>query len=177
MRRLMSLLVLVSLTICLVQTNVYAADISIFWNQQPENVRNYLTRMGTTIEVVDNVPYYAEGRYTLGLTSMSGTPDNVTGIKIYVKRGFEDMLTHEIGHCVSNYGNVAHYWDQTPAFLQIWMLEAPGSGIKEFWGYDISTPIEYFAVSYDMYFKYKDYLKKKCPETYKYIDTVIKNTI
>lgn len=178
MKKFLSLWALVLMCLFFVSTDVHAADIAFYWNQQPENIKNYLLRTGTTIQVVDALPSsHMAGNQDLGVTLTHLSGGSITGTEIYIRRNFEQMLTHEIGHCVSHYNNIPFYWAKTPEFQQIWMLEAPSSGITEFWGYPTNTPVEFFAVGYDLYFNYPDFFKKKCPETYKYIKNVIANTI
>ena len=70
--------------------------LSVYWAQQPENVRNYLSRMNTNI-YVDQTLYNAPtepGRYTLGYTSMYLIDQRVTNIDIHLMKGYEIGRAH-----------------------------------------------------------------------------------
>ncbi|MBR2600806.1 hypothetical protein IKE07_01550 [Candidatus Saccharibacteria bacterium] len=150
--------------------------LAIFISGQPDNVKNYLARTGVTYEVMDTLvgAPTEPGRYTLGYTNTYVINGAVTGCKIYLMRGYEDRVIHEIGHVVSHYNGVPFYWAKTPEFMQIWAEERYNSTMHD-QGYD--DPVEYFACAYYTYFTCRKYLKSSCPKTYTYIQNVIANTI
>ncbi len=189
-RKLLSLALLLALIFALIppveakaNTEMIVPDFSFVWNRQPENVRNYLIREGVQFHIVDQLPPSSAiipGNFTPAYTNTyyEGV-DSVTKVEIYCLRNWEQYITHEIGHALSHYNKHAFFWASTPEFLQIWAAEKDGSYLcnTTMTTQGLTSPIEYFAVSYDMYINYRDEMKKRCPRTYKYIDTIVKNTI
>jgi len=184
-RKLLSLILMLALIIALippVRAEATMADFSYYWSRQPENVQNYLIREGVQFHIVDQLPpssCISTTGYTLAYTNTYTNGDIITGVEVYCLKGFEQYITHEIGHVLSHYNKHAFLWASTPEFLQIWETEKDGSYIcnTTMTEQGLTSPIEYFAVSYDAYINYGDLMKQKCPRTYKYIDTVVKNTI
>ena len=150
------------------------SNVAFYLARQPANVRSRIANQGVTINVVDQLDYNApELLETWAYTNMYGTLDNINRIEIVLKKGHENSLTHEVGHCISNYGNIAYYWAQTPEFQAITAAESHNSVLAA-QGWD--NPVEYFACAYAMYIDYPQILKNAHPQTYNYIQMVLAQT-
>ena len=146
------------------------------WSYQPSNVQNNLVWKNTNIQVVDKLDWQDPNLYrTYAYTTMNVIPntDYVYSINMYIKKGEETSLTHEVGHCLSNYQHSLYWWCNQPVYEQIWQQERYNSVmLAQGW----EDKIEYFACAYDMYIRYPDILKRVCPQTYNYITVVLRYT-
>ena len=144
------------------------------WGRQPSNVKLDLYYQRTNIQVVDKLPWESPNLYaTYAYTKMKTIPNTqyVYGIDMYIKTGEESSLTHEVGHCISNYQGIPYYWCNTPTFDAIWQAER-ANNIMMYQGRD--NKIEYFACAYDMYIRFNHVLRQSNPMTYEYIKNVLK---
>ena len=150
------------------------SNVAFYLARQPANVRSRLAKQGVTINVMDQLDYSApELATTWAYTNMYGSLDNINRIEIVLQKGYESALTHEVGHCISNYGNIAYYWAKTPEFTAITAAESHNS-VFAAQGWD--NPIEYFACAYAMYIDFPAALKQFHPMTYNYIQAVLAQT-
>ena len=147
------------------------------WAKQPNNVQWNVYYQNTAINVVDKLPWESPSlAQTYAYTTMNVIPNTlyVQSIDMYVKRGYESALTHEVGHCISNAGHSVYWWCYRPEFIQIWQQEKYNCVLLVGQG---STDIrEYFAEAYNLYINYTPILKKCCPSTYNYMKVVLQNT-
>ena len=146
------------------------------WSKQPSNVQWNVYHQNTAINVVDTLPWESPSLAdTYAYTTMNVIPNTmyVQSINMYVKRGHESALTHEVGHCISNAGHSVYWWCYRPEFIQIWQQERY-KNIMMAQGFDDSR--EYFACAYDMYINYPQILKQANPMTYNYITVVLQYT-
>lgn len=146
------------------------------WSYQPPNVQQNLVRKNTNIQVVDELAWNDPDLYeTYAYTTMNTIPNTgyVYGIDMFIKKGEETALTHEVGHCLSNYDSNLYWWCNQPAFEQIWQAERMNS-VLLYQGQ--KDKLEYFACAYDMYIRYPGILKNACPMTYNYITVVLRYT-
>ena len=146
------------------------------WSLQPPNVQQDLVNKRTNIQVVDKLPWESPSLYeTYAYTTMNVIPGTlyVNSIDIYIKRGYEFALTHEVGHAFSNAGNWVYGWCCTPEFINIWQTERYNNAMMPQGLDDIR---EYFAEAYDMYIRYPQILKQANPETFNYIKVVMSFT-
>ena len=146
------------------------------WNKQPTNVQWNVYYQNTAINVVDKLPWESPTLAdTYAYTTMNVIPNTtyVASIDMYVKRGYETALTHEVGHCISNAGHSVYWWCYRPEFIQIWQAERYNNVLMA-QGFDDIR--EYFACAYDAYIRYPQMLKQTCPSTYNYITVVLRNT-
>lgn len=152
-------------------------NVAFYLARQPANVQAYIARQGVNIQVVDQLQYSWPGLIAHAYTTMYGTEDYISGIDIVLLSGYESALTHEVGHCVSNLGNVRYYWAKTPEFMQIWAVERMGvNGADVLMAQGWEDPVEYFACAYDMYINFPQLLMKQHPQTYNYIQAVVAQT-
>ena len=146
------------------------------WARQPSNVQWDLYYQRTNIQVVDTLPWVSPSlAQTYAYTTMNVIPNTlyVQSIDMYVKRGYESALTHEVGHCISNAGHSVYWWCYRPEFVQIWQAERYNN-VMMAQGFDDIR--EYFACAYDLYINYPQILKRANPMTYNYITVVLKYT-
>lgn len=151
-------------------------DLLYNWSYQPANVQMDLVLKNTNIQVVDKLDWESPDLYeTYAYTTMNPIPGTMiaSSIDVRIKRGYESSLTHEVGHCLSNYKQYIYWWCEQPVFEQIWLAERCNC-ILLFQG--ISDKREYFACAYDAYIRYPEILKNMCPMTYNYITVVLNYT-
>ena len=147
------------------------------WQKQPTNVQWNVYYQNTNIQVVDKLPWESPTLAdTYAYTTMNVIPNTtyVASIDMYIKRGHETALTHEVGHCISNANHSVYWWAYRPEFIQIWLQERDNAFVFMPQGHDDIR--EYFACSYDLFINYKPVLKKCCPMTYNYLLVVLQNT-
>ena len=175
-----SLTCLLAVVLTILCTSTVKADINYDllynWSYQPSNVQWDLVQKNTNIQVVDKLDWESPDLYeTYGYTTMKVIPGTmmVSGIDVRIKKGYESALTHEVGHCLSNYKNNLYWWCKQPIFEQIWIAER-NNCILTFQGRD--NILEYFACSYDAYIRYPQIFKNQCPMTYNYIQVVLNYT-
>lgn len=172
MKRLISLIGVCILLICTPCKAEITPQLLAEGNRQPQNVQVYVAQQNTDIQIVDVLDYNSPSLYeTYAYTRMNVENMQVYSIDIRIKRGYEHTLTHEVGHCISNYQGIPYYWCNTPTFDAIWQAER-ANNIMMYQGRD--SKIEYFACAYDMYIRFPNVLKQSNPLTYNYIKTVLK---
>ena len=108
---------MLSFLACMLMTVQVRAEITpqllYNWSYQPSNVQNNLVRKNTNIQVVDKLAWESKDLYeTYAYTTMHTIPNTnyVYSIDMYIKKGEETSLTHEVGHCLSNYENNLYWW-------------------------------------------------------------------
>jgi len=144
------------------------------WGKQPSNVQWNVYYQNTAINVVDKLPWESPSLYdTYAYTTMNVNGGYVTSIDMYIKRGYEYTLTHEVGHCISNAGHSVYWWCFRPEFIQIWQQERYNNALM---AQGLDDVREYFACAYDLYINYPQILKQANPLTYNYITVVLRNT-
>ena len=146
------------------------------WGKQPSNVQWNVYYQNTAINVVDKLPWESPSLAdTWAYTTMNVIPGTtyVASIDMYIKRGYEYTLTHEVGHCISNAGHIPYWWCFRPEFVPIWQAERYNNAMMA-QGFDDIR--EYFACAYDMYIRYPQILKQANPMTYNYITVVLRYT-
>ena len=146
------------------------------WAKQPNNVQWNVFYQQTNIQVVDTLPWESPDLAdTWAYTTMNVIPGTlyVQSIDMYVKRGYEFALTHEVGHAISNAGHSVYWWCFRPEFINIWQKERYNN-VMMAQGFDDIR--EYFACAYDMYINYPQLLKKTNPLTWNYLTVVLRNT-
>ena len=90
------------------------------WSRQPSNVQWNVYYQNTAINVVDTLPWESPSLAdTWAYTTLNVNQGYVQSINMYVKRGYESALTHEVGHCISNAGRSPYWWCYRPEFVQI----------------------------------------------------------
>ena len=145
------------------------------WAKQPNNVQWDLYYQRTSIQVVDKLPWESPNLAdTYGITTLNVQNGYVQSVNIYIKRGCEFALTHEVGHALSDEGGVPYWWAFQPCFIQIWQQEKYNCVLLI--GQGENDIREYFAAAYDLYINYPQILKKACPSTYNYITVVLNYT-
>ena len=146
------------------------------WAKQPNNVQWNVYYQNTAINVVDKLPWESPSlAQTYAYTTMNVIPNTmyVQSIDMFIKRGYESALTHEVGHCISNAGHSVYWWCYRPEFIQIWQQERYNNVLMA-QGFD--NILEYFACAYDLYINYPQILKQANPMTYNYMIVVLRNT-
>ena len=142
------------------------------WSRQPNNVKWNVYHQNTNIQVVDNLSWQSPDLYeTYAYTTMDVDNGIVTSADIVIKRGNESALTHEIGHVLSNYNGIPYYWCYTPQFQAIWQTEKYNNVLLV--GQGEADIREYFACAYDLYIRYGPMLRRTCPLTYSYINSIV----
>ena len=152
-------------------------DLLYNWSYQPANVQMNLVMQNTHIQVVDELPWESPELYeTWAYTTMNVVPGTqyVSSIDMYIKKGYESALTHEVGHCISNANHCLYWWCFRPEFIQIWQKERMNCPLLI--GQGLTDIREYFACAYDAYIRYPQILKQTCPDTYNYIKVVLNYT-
>ena len=147
------------------------------WSYQPPNVQQNLVRQVTNIRVVDGIPYSDPSLIDVyGLTTMYTIPGTtyVTHIGIDIKKGYEEALTHEVGHAISTINHSLWWWVYRPEFLDIWNRER--FNCVPLMAQGVDDPKEYFANAYYLYIRFPQILKKVCPDTYNYMTVVMRYT-
>lgn len=144
------------------------------WGRQPNNVQWDLYYQNTAIQVVDTLPWVSPSLYdTYAYTTLNVQNGYVQSVGIWIKRGYEYTLTHEVGHALSDYAKTPYWWCYQPSFYQIWLAERYNNAMMA-QGFDDIR--EYFACAYDMYIRYPQILKQANPMTYNYITVVLNYT-
>lgn len=145
------------------------------WARQPNNVQWNVFYQNTNIQVVDKLPWESPSLYdTYGYTTLNVQNGYVQSVNIYIKRGCEFALTHEVGHALSDYAKIPYWWATNPAFQPIWQAEKYNCALLVGQGeYDVR---EYFAAAYDLYIRFPQILKQTCPQTFNYITVVLNYT-
>lgn len=90
--------------------------------------------------------------------------------KIILKKGSTTTLLHEMGHFLDF---VEDYPSSNKEFQKIYKSEKKKA--KSFYNtpsYTLSSPKEYFAESFNLYYSDPAKLKSKCPKTYNYMNKV-----
>lgn len=171
------LLTLIGIAVILMATPVRAEitpQLMQEWSRQPSNVQWDLYYQNTAIQVVDTLPWVSPSLYdTYAYTTLNVQNGYVQSVGIWIKRGYEYTLTHEVGHALSDYAKTPYWWCYRPEFIQIWQQERYNN-IMLYQGW--SDIREYFACAYDAYIRYPQMLKQTCPMTYNYITVVLQNT-
>ncbi len=143
-------------------------------SRQPSNVQANIQSQHTNIYVVDQLPWTsADLADTYAYTTMNVSNGSVSSIDIYIKRGCEFALTHEIGHVISNTSEV-YGWCYQPSFIAIWNAEKYNNALLV--GQGENDVREYFASAYDLYIRFPMILKQANPQTYNYITVVLNYT-
>lgn len=176
MKRLISLIGVCILLICTPCKAEITPQLMMEWSRQPSNVQWNLFNQRTNIQVVDKLPWESPFLAdTWAYTTMNVIPGTtyVSSINMYIKRGYESALTHEVGHALSNANHDVYWWCFQPAFIQIWQQERYNN-VMMAQGFDDIR--EYFACAYDMYIRYPQLLKKTNPLTWNYLTVVLKYT-
>lgn len=144
------------------------------WSRQPNNVQWNVFYQNTFIEVVNELPWVSPSLYdTYAYTTMNVEQGNVKTINMVIKKNYEFALTHEVGHCVSNYAHIPYWWCYQPVFTVIWQNERYNNALMT---QGIDDIREYFACAYDLYIRYPQILKQANPMTYNYIVNVLHYT-
>ena len=173
------LLTLIGIAVILMATPVRAEitpQLMQEWGRQPNNVQWNVFYQNTNIQVVDKLPWESPDLAdTWAYTTMNVIPGTtyVSSINMYIKRGYESALTHEVGHALSNANHDVYWWCFQPAFIQIWQQERYNN-VMMAQGFDDIR--EYFACAYDMFIRYPQILKQANPMTYNYITVVLNYT-
>ena len=174
MKRLVSLIGVCILLICTPCKAEITPQLLSEWGRQPNNVQWNVFYQQTNIQVVDNLPWVSPSLYdTYAYTTMNVNSGYVQSIDMYVKRGYESALTHEVGHALSNEGGIPYWWAFQPCFIEIWQKERYNN-VMMAQGFDDIR--EYFACAYDLYIRYPQILKQANPLTYNYITVVLSYT-
>lgn len=173
------LLTLIGIAVILMATPV-RADITPAlmqeWGRQPNNVQWNVFYQNTNIQVVDKLPWESPDlASTWAYTTMNVIPGTtyVSSIDMYIKRGYETALTHEVGHAISNANHSLYWWCIQPSFIQIWQQERYNN-VMMAQGFD--NILEYFACAYDLYINYPQLLKQTNPLTWNYLQVVMQYT-
>lgn len=144
------------------------------WNRQPSNVQWDVFYKSTSFNVVDELPWHSPDLSdTWAYTSKYADNGVVSHIDIVVKRGYEDTLTHEVGHVLGDYQHFLNWWIYRPEFITIWQTEKTRCPLLY---QGLNDVREYFACAYDAYLRYPKILKNACPSTYNYIKLVLQYT-
>ena len=175
MKRLISLIGVCILLICTPCKAEITPQLLQEWGRQPNNVQWNVFYQNTNIQVVDNLDWQSSNLYdTYAYTTLNVNNGYVQSIDIRIKRGYEDTLTHEVGHALSCAGHVPYWWCFRPEFIPIWQAERYNCVLLVGQG---ETDIrEYFAEAYNLYINYNPILKRCCPMTYNYMTVVLQNT-
>lgn len=171
-------LIFLTLTCILLMTVQVRAEITTNliqeWNRQPSNVQWDLFYKSTSFNVVDELPWHSPDLSdTWAYTSKYADNGVVSHIDIVVKRGYEDALTHEVGHVLGDYQHFLNWWIYRPEFITIWQTEKTRCPLLY---QGLNDVREYFACAYDAYLRYPKILKNACPSTYNYIKLVLQYT-
>lgn len=167
MKRLISLIGVCILLICTPCKAEITPQLMMEWSRQPANIQDYVIRQNTNIYVVDQLPWTSVDLVeTYAYTTM-----NDGSIDIYIKRGCEFSLTHELGHVLSN-TDVFYGKCYQPEFIYIWNVEKYNNVLLV--GQGENDVREYFAEAYNQYINFPQILYKSCPLTYNYMKGVIK---
>ena len=145
------------------------------WSRQPSNVQWDLYYQRTSIQVVDKLPWESPNLAdTYGITTLNVQNGYVQSVDIYIKRGCEFALTHEVGHALSDYAHIPYWWAYNSAFIPIWQAERYNCALLV--GQGATDIREYFAEAYALFINYPLILKQCCPMTYNYITVVLQYT-
>lgn len=144
------------------------------WSLQPPNVQNNLVRKNTNIQVVDNLAWEDPNLVTTYAYTTKHNIPYVSNIDMYIKKGEEDSLTHEVGHCLSDYDHFFNWWIEQPCFDAIYQAERRNN-IAMYYGF--YSKEEYFATAYDMYINNPKFLQRTNPMTYNFITVVLSYTL
>lgn len=174
MKRLIFLIGVCILLICTPCKAEITPQLLQEWGRQPNNVQWNLFYQPTNIQVVDKLPWESPSLYdTYGYTTLNVQNGYVQSVNIYIKRGCEFALTHEVGHALSCAGKIPYWWAYRPEFIQIWQTERFNNALM---AQGIDDIREYFACAYDLFIRYPQILKQANPQTYNYMIVVQKNT-
>lgn len=177
MKHLIKLLSITWVCVLMMHTHVRAEitpQLMMEWGRQPNNVQWDLYYQRTSIQVVDKLPWESPNLAdTYGITTLNVQNGYVQSVNIYIKRGCEFALTHEVGHTLSDEGGIPYWWAFQPCFIEIWQKERYNN-VMMAQGFDDIR--EYFACAYDLYIRYPQILKQANPMTYNYITVVLKYT-
>lgn len=146
------------------------------WSLQPPNVQQDLVAKRTNIQVVDALPWESPDLYeTYAYTTMNVIPGTsyVASIDIFIKKGYESALTHEVGHALSNARFDLYWWCCRPEFIRIWQRERYNNVLM---AQGIDDIREYFACAYDLFIRFPQILKQANPDTYNYIQVALNYT-
>ncbi|MBQ7481326.1 MAG: hypothetical protein IJT80_05555 [Lachnospiraceae bacterium] len=126
--------------------------------------------------MLDALPWESPDLYeTYAYTTMNVIPGTsyVSSIDIFIKKGYEPALTHEVGHALSNARFDLYWWCYRPEFIQIWQRERYNNVLMV---QGIDDIREYFACAYDLFIRFPQILKQANPDTYNYIQVVLNYT-
>lgn len=147
--------------------NVKAHTLQMYFDSLPNNVKTYVLRSNTQVNLVNTIDYYVPQGEVNAVTYFY--PSNAV---IYIKNGREEYLTHEIGHAIDYYNNNLWYWSGTDSFKYIYALERYNNTLF-FYGNGTDNEHEYFAESFKQYLYAPKELKRYNPMTYDYIQAVV----
>lgn len=177
MKYLLKLLSITWVCVLAMHTHVRAEitpQLMMEWSRQPSNVQWNLYNQRTNIQVVDQLPWVSPFLAdTYGYTTLNVQNGYVQSVDIYIKRGCEFALTHEVGHALSDYARIPYWWAFQPCFVQIWQAERYNNVMMV---QGIDDIREYFSCAYDLFIRYPQILKQANPQTYNYMIVVTRNT-
>ena len=175
MKRLIAMIGVCILMICTPVKAEITPQLLNEWAKQPNNVQWNVYYQNTNIQVVDTLDWTSPDLYdTYAYTTMNVSNGLVYSIDMRIKRGYEYTLSHEVGHCISNYAQIPYWWAYNPQFQQIWMAERYNCALLV--GQGETDVREYFAEAYAIFVKYPQILKQCCPQTYNYLQVVLSYT-
>lgn len=147
----------------------YQQQLSSCWYSLPQSVRKFYEGTGGTIILTSNAFGYDVG---LDYSSILAYTDYQTyNIHLKPKANSISGVVHEIGHCVDYYFK---FTSVSQEFRAIYQEES--ANITSFWSTNennYSTPVEYFAECFQIYFQSNKNLQQYCPKTYEYIKNII----
>jgi len=174
MKRLIYLIGVCILLICTPCKAEITPQLLQEWGRQPSNVQWDLYYQRTSVQVVDKLPWESPNLAdTYGITTLNVQNGYVQSVNIYIKRGCEFALTHEVGHALSDEGGIPYWWAFQPCFIEIWQKERYNN-VMMAQGFDDIR--EYFACAYDMFIRFPQMLKRTNPDTYNYMIVVQRYT-
>lgn len=148
------------------------------YDMEPDPVKDVFCDYGWTVSVVSNIDSYYDQDFPDDGNDyiLSGLTDPVSR-KIYVTDAYNfgaEALSHEMGHFIDfavSPGITTGNASGTKKFKEIYEKEKDNSDLSD---YEKSTPEEYFAECYKMYIEDRDTLSDRHPETYLFMDGIVK---
>lgn len=141
--------------------------------QIPESIRLSFESSGGSVQLTEEdlgIRFYGKNNTVLALY----TPETNTVYIDYREKAIKSVQ-HEFGH----YVDYSHNWiSQTDEFKRIHNAEvASFCKIHKTAKQNTNTPIEYFAESFQFYINNPQTLLASCPQTYAFIDAIVKGGI
>lgn len=146
------------------------------YNRLPKYIKDVVSGSGVTVYLDSDREHTGiyTGLFTARLPEGGYAYDYTIHIDSSKTYNVSFATLHEIGHLADfilgeTSGNMGIYYSSVSGFSQIYQTEAASSGLGK---YAASSPSEYFAEAFKIYFQDPGRLKEDAPLTFQYVENI-----